>query len=81
MFSHNLILDIPVEHYNSATIDITHKIKHNHDGIAVPYQDDELPWMSDNGTMEWTIDIPAYSPSENPENNPPSIIGGPENEL
>lgn len=81
VFSHNLIIDIPVEHYSSATVDITDEISHNDNGIAVPYQDDELPWMSNNGTLEWTVDIPAYSSTEDPEDNPPTVIGGPEESL
>lgn len=80
VFSHNLIIDISVVHYSSVTVDLTDKIKQN-DAMPVPYQNDELPWMGNHETMEWTIDIPAYSSSEDPENNPPTVIGDPEKGL
>lgn len=81
VFSHNLIIDIPVEHYESRTINITDKIEDNGDSLEQPYQDDELDWIQNNETREWTVDIPSYSPWEDAKEDPPTVSDGPEKQL
>ncbi|WEL16325.1 hypothetical protein SVXHr_0140 [Halorhabdus sp. SVX81] len=74
VFSHNLIIDVPVEHGESASIDIYDSIEES-GATPVPYQDDEKPWVNNHESMEWTVDIPSYRSGEDPEKNPPSPDG------
>lgn len=80
VFSHNLIIDVPVDHGQSAHIDIYDKIQANQDALAVPYQD-EATWVDNHKTGYWQVYIPSYSASDDPEQNPPEPMFNPQKTL
>ncbi|ERG89796.1 MAG: hypothetical protein J07HX5_01968, partial [halophilic archaeon J07HX5] len=41
--------------------------------LAIPYHDDERPWMQNHEQRDWALEIPAYSSDENARNNPPTV--------
>lgn len=81
VFSHNLIMDIPVKHDESRSIDIVDKINTNGNVLAIPYHDDERPWMQNHEQRDWALEIPAYSSDENARNNPPTVADAPTNSV